>query len=575
MQFKEAVREIKNRLSIVNVVSRYVELKRNGARWVAPCPFHQETKPSFYVNEGMGMFYCFGCQASGDIFEFYSRINGVDFNEALEQLAGELGITVERGGISQGKPDTAGQGKSLRQQMFRMYDMAASHYVSALKAPEAEECRRYMAGRGLCPEIIERFGLGWARRDWQDLALTLEKGGFDTKLAVEAGLIGISDSGRTYDRFRGRLMFPIKSLSNQIIAFGGRIIGDEDAAKYINSADTPIYKKGEHLFGLAQARRGISAKGNAFLTEGYMDVLTMHQFGYDNTVGVLGTALTDEQVRRLTGFTSRITLLFDGDGPGRKAAFRAAQMFLVLGLSCSVVLLPDGEDIDSLLRGAGPEAFDDLVAHAPDGLRYCIDMQKRASPREGVEWARDFLSRVTLPELVSSFITRIAAELRFSEQELRNGFSMGKPAARKKETVVLSAEAIMEREILSVGLRFPDMVSKLQEIGAAVLLHSDVALQLWEKLLTYRGEDLIQQFTERERRFWMECCGPGAQPLYAGEYPALVKKIEEQFRRHAVESICAGLSMGGTTASVSQDLAWCRKLDELNSRNRRANSRSM
>lgn len=569
MQFKEAVREIKQRLSIVEIVSRYVDLKRKGPRWVASCPFHQETKPSFSVNESMGMFYCFGCQASGDIFEFYSRINGVDFNEALEQLAGELGITVERDARSRRDSQETLQVKSERQIILRMYEMAASHYVSALKSPEAEECREYIAGRGLSDAVVERFGLGWARREWHDLVETLRKGGFDTGIATTAGLIGASDKGRLYDRFRGRLMFPIRSLSNQIIAFGGRIINpSEDEAKYINSTDTPVYKKGEHLYGLVQARRGISAKGNAFLTEGYMDVLTMHQFGYDNTVGVLGTALTDEQVKRLTGFTSRVTLLFDGDDPGRKAAFRAAQMFLVLGFSCSVVLLPDGEDIDSLLRGAGTESFDDLVKHAPDGLTYCIDMLKRISPREGVEWARDFLSRVTLPELVSSFTTRIAAELQFSEQELRNGFSTGQRPARNKESVTLSPAAIMEREILGVGLRFPDTVSQLQEIGAPVLLHSDVAMQLWDKIVNYRGDDLIQHLTERERKFWMECCGPAAQPLYEGEFSALVKKIEEHFRRHAVESIRAGLCMGGTSSSVSQDLAWCRKLDELNSRNR-------
>ena len=268
---------------------------------------------------------------------------------------------------------------------------------------------------------MQRFGLGWAKREWQSLADALRRAGFDGRMAVESGLLGQSGNGRAYDRFRGRLIFPIKSLSNQIIAFGGRIIGDEDEAKYINSADTPIYKKGEHLYGLAQARKGLVTKGRVLLTEGYMDVLTLHQFGYDNAVGVLGTALTPEQIKRLSGFVSQMTLLFDGDRAGRKAALRSCEMLLTRGLSCSVVLMPDGEGIDSLLRGAGPEAFEELQAQAPDGLRFCVDVLKALAPRETVEWARNFLRQVEIPELVSPYVSRLANHLQLSETDLREG----------------------------------------------------------------------------------------------------------------------------------------------------------
>ena len=343
MQSKDAIRAIKERLNIVDVVRRYVELKRNGPRWVAPCPFHQETKPSFSVNEDQGLFYCFGCHASGDVFDFYSRINGLEFKETLEQLAAEAGITIDRGPRDPQRDGQERKQRSARQQMLRMYELAAGHFASALQSPEAEECRRYIEKRGLSDEIVQRFGLGWARREWQSLADALRRAGFDMRMAAEAGLVGQASSGRPYDRFRGRLIFPIKSLSNQIIAFGGRIIADEEEAKYINSADTPLYKKGEHLYGLAQARRGIVTKGRAMLTEGYMDVLTLHQFGYDNAVGVLGTALTPEQIKRLSGFASQMTLLFDGDRAGRKAALRSCEMLLTRGLSCSVVIMGENQ----------------------------------------------------------------------------------------------------------------------------------------------------------------------------------------------------------------------------------------
>ena len=412
MQSRDAIRAIKERLNIVDIARRYVDLKRNGPRWVAPCPFHQETKPSFSVNEEQGLFYCFGCHASGDIFDFYGRINGLDFRDTLEQLAAEAGVSLDRGPADPKRREQEQRERSGRRQMIRMYELAAAQFAAALDSPEGEECRAYIQKRGLSDEIVQRFGLGWARRDWQSLATALHRAGFTARMAAEAGLLGISErSQRAYDRFRGRLMFPIKSLSNQIIAFGGRIIADEEEAKYINSADTPLYKKGEHLYGLAQSRRGITTKGQALLTEGYMDVLTLHQYGYDNAVGVLGTALTPDQIKRLSGFTSRVTLLFDGDRAGRKAALRSCEMLLTRGLACTVVLMPDGEDIDSLLRTQGPEAFEALLAHAPDGLRFCVDVLRALAPRETVEWARNFLSQVEVPELVSPYASRLATQL--------------------------------------------------------------------------------------------------------------------------------------------------------------------
>ena len=272
------------------------------------------------------------------------------------------------------------QERSARQQMLRMSEMAAAHFAAALKGRDGEECRAYVERRGLSPDIVERFGLGWARRDWQSLAGALQRGGFSEKLAVECGLLGQSDRGRAYDRFRGRLMFPIKNLSNQIIAFGGRIIADEDEAKYINSADTPIYKKGDHLYGLAQARKGITTKGKALLTEGYMDVLTLHQFGYDNAVGVLGTALTRSRSSAFPALPPGWCCSLTGDRAGRKAALRSCEMLLTRGLACTVVLMPDGEDIDSLLRTQGPEAFEALLDKAPDGLRFLRGRAAHAGP---------------------------------------------------------------------------------------------------------------------------------------------------------------------------------------------------
>lgn len=569
MQSRDAIRAIKERLNIVDIARRYVDLKRNGPRWVAPCPFHQETKPSFSVNEEQGLFYCFGCHASGDIFDFYGRINGLDFRDTLEQLAAEAGVSLDRGPADPKRREQEQRERSGRRQMIRMYELAAAHFAAALDSPEGEECRAYIQKRGLSDEIVRRFGLGWARRDWQSLATALHRAGFDARMAAEAGLLGISErSQRAYDRFRGRLMFPIKSLSNQIIAFGGRIIADEEEAKYINSADTPLYKKGEHLYGLAQSRRGITTKGQALLTEGYMDVLTLHQYGYDNAVGVLGTALTPDQIKRLSGFTSRVTLLFDGDRAGRKAALRSCEMLLTRGLACTVVLMPDGEDIDSLLRTQGPEAFEALLAHAPDGLRFCVDVLRALAPRETVEWARNFLSQVEVPELVSPYASRLATQLQLSESELRQG------AAQRRDTGAprnggtpqrpggRARQNMRDRQIMMYAVRYPERLDDLRDMGADLALQSDIARRLWDKLEEWGPETAAYHLDEREKNFWSFCRGAEAAPRDDGnkELEALRDDLDAYYASAQKLSLAAALRQNA--GDPDADVEYLRALQE-------------
>lgn len=569
MLSKDAIRAIKERLNIVDVVRRYVELKRNGPRWVAPCPFHQETKPSFSVNEEQGMFYCFGCHASGDIFDFYGRINGLDFKESLEQLAAEAGISIERGPGNALRQGEERQRRTARQQMLRMYELAAGHFGAALKSPEAAQCREYIEKRGLSWDMVQRFGLGWARREWQSLADALRRAGFDVRLAVDAGLLGLSGNGRPYDRFRGRLIFPIKSLSNQIIAFGGRIIADEDEAKYINSADTPIYKKGEHLYGLAQARRGIAAKGRILLTEGYMDVLTLHQFGYDNAVGVLGTALTPEQIKRLSGFASQLTLLFDGDRAGRKAALRSCEMLLARGLSCSVALMPEGEDIDSLLRGAGVEAFESLQAKAPDGLRFCVDVLRALAPRETVEWARNFLRQVEMPELVSPYASRLAGHLQLEESELRRGLAAqrenhkGRPG-RKALPGTGARQNMRDVQIMIYAVRYPERLADLRAMGADLVLQSASARQFWDIIEEWGADEAPYHLNGRQKNFWFAQRGAESAPRDNGdrELEFLRRHLDAYYESAQKTSLSAALRVNTGRGDFEADLEYLRALQE-------------
>ncbi len=508
MKSTDAIQAIKARISMADLARRYVEVRPVGSRLVAPCPFHQETKPSFSINDEQGTFYCFGCQASGDIFDFYGRINGLDFRETLEQLAEESGVSLES---HRPDPGVARQ-RSHKRDMLKMHDLAAAHFSANLKGPQGKVCREYVDERGIAPEIQEKFGLGWSLPEWQPLQSALRRAGFNEQTAVECGLLSRSAKGGAYDRFRGRLMFPIRNLSGQAVAFGGRILPSlarEDDAKYINSSDSPIYKKGEHLYGLYQARPSVTVKKSLMLTEGYMDVLTLHQYGYANAVGVLGTALTPEQVKRLSGFASHIELLFDGDGAGRKAALRSCEMLLSRGLSCKVVLFPEKDDIDSLLRSRGAQAFEDLRRSAPDGLAFCVSALRDMAPKDSVAWARAFLGQVEIPELFARFATELAGGLGLTEAELRGGvLSARKQSASRPAdapAVPKTRAVSLDQEIMTFAVRYPHAIQSLRDFGADLALTRPWALALWDKLERFAPGDVFSALEEKEKRFWIRC----------------------------------------------------------------------
>ncbi|MDR2892660.1 MAG: DNA primase [Deltaproteobacteria bacterium] len=561
-----AVQAIKDRLNIVDIVRRYVNLQQAGGnRWMGPCPFHQETKGSFSVNADEGFFYCFGCQAAGDIFDFYGRINGLDFKEALEQLAEEAGVALE---ARQRDPGEA-RARDLRREALKMHEAAKDFYRRNLESSQGRTCRDYLAGRQLDAKIVESFELGWSLGEWATLAQQLERIGFRKENGIEAGLLIRGDKGGVYDRFRSRLMFPIKNLSGQTIAFGGRIIAEADAAKYINSSDSPIYKKGDNLYGLFQARRSIAVKKAALLTEGYMDVLTLHQFGYQNACGVLGTALTPEQVKRLAGFCSDFELLFDGDGPGRKAALRACEMLLTRGLRCKVTLMPEGEDIDSLLKGGGPEMFENLRLAAPDGLTFCIrSLNEQYAPKDAIVWVKDFLGKLEQPALFSRFVSEFSKGLGFEESVLRkelqrpkgaddsgraggqgnsgtSGDSYGRPGWDKSRGmrgkaapgVAVEAARGLDTDVLflTYAVRNLHLVPTLRDQGMEFALHTPRGRALWAKLLGSNSAspeyDIFPLLDDKQKEFWVRCRTVDVPPKDEAKDALELKMICESIKR--------------------------------------------
>ncbi len=509
----QVIQTLKQRVNIVDVVRRYVALRPASGRHMGLCPFHQEKTASFSVNEAEGFYYCFGCQAGGDVLDFYMRVNGLEFKDALTQLAEEAGIE-----LKEFRPDPEfDERQKLKKLCLDMHAQAQEYYRRNLDQVTGDAARSYLRRRGTSPEICAAFGLGASPDDWHGLMNHLVARGFSPEQGVLAGLLSKNEKGNIYDRFRGRLIFPIQNLSGQVIAFGGRII-TEGEPKYLNSSDTPIYKKGEHLYGLHQARQAMTRSKRAILTEGYMDVLSLAQFGYGDSCGVLGTALTQDQVKRLAGFCSRIDLIFDGDGAGRKAGLRSAEMILHQGVACRVLLMPEGEDVDSLLHKEGREGLEACFEKAADGLDYCLDtVRKDFAPREIVAWATGFLGLLSDNALRAYYLPRLADGLGLSEADLRrqggaSGGSFGGGAGRQdvrraagqagKVRKPMGMDDVSDKKFIAFGILYPDYIPHLAKKGLHNFLSTQWAKSFWQRLFMQKFEEIFQDLNDEDKAFW-------------------------------------------------------------------------
>jgi DNA primase len=498
-----AVSAVKARANIAEIVGRYVTLRPVGGRLVGACPFHQETKGSFNVHPDKGFFHCFGCQASGDVIDFYCRINGLEFREGLERLASEVGVDLGRAN----RDPRAAERKRARDDCLAMHELAERYYRHVLGTAEGAAAREYLARRKISAEMIERFALGVSPTGWQGLQSVLRSRGFSEDAGVLAGLLSMGKGNRTWDRFRDRLMFPIRDGGGRVVAFGGRTMGDGDP-KYLNSAETPIYTKGQHLYGLFEARPYITKTRRALLTEGYIDVITLHQFGYGEACGVLGTAMTTEQAKRLTGFSPLVELVFDGDPPGRKAALRSAQMLLTLGGGCRVVPLPDGEDVDSLLHAKGREGFEECLGKAEDGLTFCLrTVRETYAPKDMAAWAIEFLTGLGDEGLRAVFIPRVSSGLGLAEMELRNSLVGASGRARGPVRQTAPRQDVLnlsprDAQLLSFVVRCPDRVAPLVEEGLVDAFSTREAREFFTKLVGESSDELSMRLTTAETAFW-------------------------------------------------------------------------
>ncbi len=353
MAFPQAfLDELKNRSEITSVISSYVNLRRSSRNLVGLCPFHSEKTPSFTVFPETQSYYCFGCGAGGDVITFVRNIENLDYPEAVRFLAQRAGMTVPENG----EDDAAAR---LKARVYEINRLAARWFFDRLVAPEGEAARAYLLGRKLTVQTIRRFGLGWAPESFNLLTDYLKGQGYTDRELVTAGVAGQSrKTGRAYDYFRGRVMFPIIDLRGSVIGFGGRVLGDEKP-KYLNSPDTPVFKKTKNLFALNFAKN--SKEQRLILVEGNVDVITLHQAGFTNTVATLGTALTDDQARLIAGYAKEVVVAYDSDGAGRKATTRAFSFFDELGVKVRVLNIPGAKDPDEYIKKFGAQRFKMLL----------------------------------------------------------------------------------------------------------------------------------------------------------------------------------------------------------------------
>ena len=456
---QEKIIEIRDRASIVEVISDYVTLRRVGRNFTGLCPFHAEKSPSFTVSEEKAIFHCFGCRAGGSVFQFLMQYDHLTFPEAVERVASRYGIEVEREST---KNDAAGERESL----YRINERAAANYHKILFGhPAGRRALDYLKSRKVSEELARRFLVGYAPPTGSGLLELLRKEQLSVKDALRLGLIGQRSGQQFHEKFFGRLMFPIINAGGKIVGFGGRVL-DGGLPKYINSSETPLFRKGSTLYGLHQAKEGIRRADRVVIVEGYLDVMALHQFGLSSAVATLGTALTSDHVRLLGRYTQNIVALFDGDDAGRKAAARSFEIFVETGLLGRAAFLPAGEDPDTYVHRHGPEALEKILEQAIpladyyfSWLKQRFGMSLEGKSQIASEVSR-LLAKLSNPFEVDLLVQRAVDTLGIREELLRRSAPTSgyRPAA--KTTVQASSEKapesrddIAEQSLVSLMLR--------------------------------------------------------------------------------------------------------------------------
>ena len=492
MRFDDTfIEQVRNGISIVDLVGGYVRLQKKGKDYGALCPFHSEKTPSFTVSEAKQIFYCFGCQAGGDIFKFIMLMENLTFPEAIHQLAESQGIPLPQS-------TKRSEAESVRRQRLLKILEVATHFFSR-RLEGNKDALAYLKDRQISQETIDQFSIGYAPAG-QNLLQELTGQGFDVKEVLACGLIKEGKSGGYYDNFRNRIMFPIHNLSGKTIAFGGRILGD-GIPKYLNSPETSLYSKSQNLYPLDLTRNEIRKRDFAIIVEGYFDCIIPFHFGIRNVVASLGTSLTESQVKVLGRYTRNVITNYDPDSAGTTATLRSIDLFLEQGFRVNVLQLPTGEDPDVFLRKQGIEAYREKLKASQSYLDFVLSQvmsQQRDSfspkgKQEVVSQILPYLVKIPNPIERAEYVTRIASRLQLDESLLR--LEMRKMPARKREAPRFDYSVPVEQGTRAENIL---LVAMLEEQWAASTFEQ-LEQELFEGLRTERIFQGIFQLKEQAK----------------------------------------------------------------------------
>lgn len=543
---EEKIAEIQERIDLVALVSRHVELKKSGRSFKGRCPFHQENTPSFYVTPEIKRFKCFGCQASGDAISFLQRYLGKTFVDAVRELAREAGVDLQ-----------AAEDPSFeeRRRLREVTDFAAQHFRARFEeADRGKGARDYLAERGISVETTQAFGLGWSLAAWTDLADRLRQAGM-LDWGVKAGLVQPrTHADGFYDLFRGRVIIPIRSTDGRTIAFGGRLLEGDQGPKYLNSRESRLYNKSEVLFGLSEAKDEVHRRHVAVLVEGYFDCIALHQAGFRHAVALCSTALTPGHLSALSRCDAKsLVLLLDGDEAGRSAVTRLAPLLLQSGFATRVALLPSGEDPDTFVRKSGADALNDLLNQAANLTEYLFATvlpEGRAGPFEAKMQALTTLKPLVAPMPIglqrSAFIGAMASHFGLPAIELEAALRGKSPVAkllpRPAEVAprprgpstpdsleaAFAAAVLRNRELLAF-----DTFGALDEIR-----HADIRAIVNQAALGVAFDDVLTEVAESTRREVEKA---------AAQLPVTAPELEQLF-----SALCRKVKLQGINAELRQ-----------------------
>jgi DNA primase len=472
------IAEIKDAANIVDVISNYVSLKKVGNNYKGLCPFHSEKTPSFIVNEEKQIFHCFGCNAGGNVFSFLMKMDNLSFPESAMGLARQYGIHIHRI-----KESDANSEKTLkREYLFKLNELAASYYHNILiNEKEGEKARKYLTKRGIGNDVISTFRLGYAMDSWNSLFNFLLKKDVSVSKASEVGLIIPKKTKGFYDRFRGRIIFPIINVQGRVVGFGGRVL-DDSLPKYLNSPESIIYNKSNCLYGINIAKDFVRNNDIIIIVEGYLDLLSLNQYGIKNVVATLGTSLTSSHVSTLKRYTKNIVTIFDADDAGEKAATRSLDNFLKAYVSPKIATLPSGFDPDSFIKKVGKKAFEEIIAGSVPLIEFVTNEAIKKHDSSSMEGKIEIIQEIS--PLLSKIESRLERDLYIQEISRRLGI--------KESTIILE---LRNTKRGTAELQREDNKAMDKDLAERILLQ--LMLIKKEVIHKIRDEAVVEDFNNR------------------------------------------------------------------------------